>query len=169
MIERAWAAFGEAGSLPLPVDRLTTASEFQQPGKRAHGIAAVVIVAAGDGPLLTVGSLHAAGYSPPVLLACAKPVSRQAWRLKDVKPHLDRLILRGWHRAGDSRSLATDEPAGWITDLEALGDLPPERLILFAARHAPRPAGEADGFAAELEDPVRGETLSLSYSVQFLD
>ena len=169
VIELAWALHGEGEAVAIPVDRLTTAAAIQQPGGKPHGVAAVAVVAAGDGPLLTVASLHTAGFSAPALLACAKPVSRQAWRLKDVAPHLDRLILRGWHRAGDSRSLATDEPASGVAALDAFDDLPSERVILFAARHARRPRGKADGFAVELEDPVRGETLSLSYSVQFLD
>lgn len=166
IIELAWASHGEGEAVPLPVDRLTTAAAIQQPGGNPHGVAAIAVVAAGDGPLLTVASLHTAGYSPSALLACAKPLSRQAWRLKDVAPHLDRLILRGWHLAGDRRSLATEEPASGVAALDAFDDLPPERLILFAARHAPRPRNKADGFAVELEDPVRGEMLSLTYTAE---
>ena len=166
IIERAWASHGEGQAIAIPVDRLTTAAAIQQPGGKPHGVAALAVIAAGDGPLLTVASLHTAGYAAPALLACAKPVSRQAWRLKDVAPHLDRLVLRSWHCAGGNQSLATEEPASGVADLEFFGDLPSERVILFAARQAPRPRDEADGFAAELEDPVRGETLSLAYSVE---
>lgn len=166
VIELAWASFGESKTVALPVDRLTTAAAIQQPGEEPHGIAAIALVAAGDGPLLTVASLHSASFCAPALLACAKPLSRQAWRLRDVIRHLDRLRLRSWHRSGDKRRQATEEPAGRVAALETFDDLPPERVILFAARHAPRPRGHADGFAVELEDPVHGETLSLSYSAK---
>ena len=165
-IELAWASHGEGEAVAIPIDRLTTAAAIQQPGERPHGVAAVAVVAAGEGPLLTVASLHTAGNAAPALLACAKPLSRQAWRLKDVAPHLDRLILRGWHLAAGRRRLATEEPASGVAALDAFDDLPPERLIVFAARHAPRPRGAADGFAVELEDPVRGETLSLTYTAE---
>lgn len=165
-VELAWASHGEGEAVAIPVDRLTTAAAIQQPGPKPHGVAAVALVAAGDGPLLTVASLHTAGYSAPALLACAKPLSRQAWRLREVAPHLDRLILRGWHLAGNERRPATDERAGGVAAFNALGDLPPERVLLFAARRAKRPHGTADGFAVELEDPVRGETLSLTYTAE---
>ena len=164
VIELAWASYGEGRFLAIPVDRLTTAAAIQQPGRNPHGIAAIALVAAGDGPLLTVASLHAAGYAASALLACAKPVGRQAWRLKDVAPHLDRLILRSWHLAEGRRRQATEEPADRAAGFNALDDLPPERVILFAARHAPQPRRTADGFAVELEDPVRGERLSLTYT-----
>ena len=163
-IELAWASHGEGEAVAIPIDRLTTAATIQQPGGKPHGVAALAVIAAGDGPLLTVASLHTDGTSAPALLACAKPLSRQAWRLRDVAPHLDRLILRSWHLAGGRRRPATEEPAGGVANLNALDDLPSERVILFAARHAPRPHRSADGFAVELEDPVRGETLSLNYT-----
>ena len=166
VIELAWASHGEGEAVAIPVDRLTTAAAIQQPGGKPHGVAAVAVVAAGDGPLLTVASLHTAGYAAPALLACAKPLSRQAWRLKDVAPHLDRLILRGWHLAAGRRRLATEEPASGVAALAAFDDLPPERLIMFAARQAKPPSGESDGFTVALEDPVRNETLSLIYTVE---
>ena len=167
IVELAWASHAEGEAEPIPVDRLTTAAAIQQPGAKPHGVAAVALVAAGDdGPLLTVASLHTAGYGASALLACVKPLSRQAWRLRDVAPHLDRLVLRGWHLAGGQRRLATEEPAGGVANLLNFDDLPPERVMLFAARHAPEPHRTADGFAAELENPVRGETLSLSYTAQ---
>ena len=169
VIELAWASYGEGEAVPLPVDRLTTAPAIQQPGGKPHGVAAVAVVAAGDGPLLTVASLHTAGLNAPALLACAKPLSRQAWRLRDVAPHLDRLVLRGWHLASDRCRPATEEAAGRVAGLHAFDDLPPECVILFAARQAARPHGTADGFAAELEDPVRGETLSLRYSAENIE
>ena len=165
-IELAWASHGEGEAVAIPIDRLTTAAAIQQPGGKPHGVAAVAVIAAGDGPLLTVASLHTAGYAAPALLACAKPLSRQAWRLRDVAPHLHRLILRGWHLAGGRRRLATDEPAGGVADLESFDDLPSERLIMFAARQAGSPAQESDGFTVALEDPERGETLSLTYTVE---
>ncbi len=169
VIELAWISYGGGKIVALPVDRLTTASAIQQPGGKPHGIAAVALVAAGDGPLLTVASLHSAGFYAPALMACAKPLSRQAWRLADVAPHLNRLRLRSWHLTGDERRPATEEPAGRVAGFAALSDLPPERVILFAARQAGRPHGRADGFEVELEDPVRGETLSLSYSAENIE
>lgn len=169
IIDLAWASYGQGKVVALPVDRLTTATAIQQPGGRPHGIAAVALVGAGDGPLLSVASLHSASFYAPALLACAKPLSRQAWRLKDVAPHLNRLRLRSWHLVGDERRPATDEPAGRIAGFEALDDLPPDRVLLFAARQAGRPHGRADRFMVELEDPVRGETLSLSYTAENIE
>ncbi len=169
VIERAWISYGQSKVVAIPVDRLTTAAAIQQPGGSPHGIAALALVGAGDGPLLTVASLHSASFYAPALLACAKPLSRQAWRLRDVAPHLNRLRLRSWHLTGDERRPATEEPAGRIANFDALDDLPPERVLLFAARHAGRPHGKAEGFAVELEDPVRGETLSLSYTAENIE
>ncbi len=164
-IARAWMEPGGNGAVPLPVDRLTTATELQQPGREGQGVAALVAVAAGDGPLLTVGSLHSAGAAAPGLLACARPLSRQAWRLSEVLPHFDRLILRSWHLAGPRRTPATEEAAGAAADPAAWCSLPAEHLVLVAARHAPPPAGPVDGFAVALEDPVRNETLALAYAI----
>ncbi len=164
VIELAWAFHGGGKAVAIPIDRLTAAAAIQQPGGKPHGIAAVAAIAAGDGPLLAVASLHSAGFDAPALLACAKPIGRQAWRFGDVAPHFDRLVLRGWHLTGGERRPATEEPAGRVAGLHAFDNLPPERLLMFAARQAPPPHGRADGFEAELEDPVRGEALSLRYS-----
>ena len=150
VIELAWASHGEGEAVAIPVDRLTTAAAIQQPGGKPHGVAAVAVVAAGDGPLLTVASLHTAGYAAPALLACAKPLSRQAWRLKDVAPHLDRLILRGWHLAGGRRRLATEEPARPNRGLESLRRSPagtPHRVCCAAGRVAGRRIGRLYGRA----------------------
>ena len=103
VIDLAWASYGQGKVVALPVDRLTTATAIQQPGGKPHGIAAIALVGAGEGPLLTVASLHSASFYAPALLACAKPLSRQAWRLRDVAPHLNRLRLRSWHLTGDER------------------------------------------------------------------
>jgi len=169
VIELAWASYGEGKVVALPVDRLTTAPAIQQRGSSPHGIAAIALVGAGDGPLLTVASLHSESFYAPALLACAKPLSRQAWRLADVAPHLDRMRLRSWHLTGEERRPATEERAGRVANFNTLSDLPPERVLLFAARQAGRPHGTADGFAVELEDPVRGETLSLSYTAENIE
>lgn len=152
---------------PLPIDRLTVETSLQQVGSEAHGIAALVVIGGGDnddqGPLLTVGSLH--GHRGD-LLACAKPISRQAWRLADVAGHLDRISLRGWHLTGDARVEASDE----LLTLDAgnLAATQRETLVFHGATKAATSAGQTDGFEATLEDPVLERTLSLTYAVELL-
>ncbi len=152
---------------PLPVDRLMVGTNLQQVGSEAHGVAALVVIGGGDGdhegPLLTVGSLHGHGGD---LLACAKPLSRQAWRLADVAGHLDRIILRGWHLTGDARIEASEESI--TLDAESLAATKRETLIFHSAKKAATSAGSTDGFEATLEDPVLERSISLTYAVELL-
>jgi hypothetical protein len=153
--------------LPLPIDRVTVEVTLQQVGDTAYGVAALVAVGGGagpdQGPLLTVGSLHGAPDAP---LACAKPVSRQAWRLADVADHLDRIVLRGWHVHAGTRTLATEETVSLAAgDLAAVAT---ENLLFHGARAADAPETAAAGFAAELHDPVLDRSLRLAYSIEVL-
>ena len=163
---RARLHIGKA-DLPLPIDRLTAEVTLQQVGGSAFGVAALVVVGAGagrdEGPLVTVGSLHGAPDDP---LACAKPLSRQAWRLADVADHLDRIELRGWHLRAGARAPATDEAIAQASDDLAIQ--PAESLTFHAARDAAGPDATVEGFAAELHDPVLDRTLEFAYSIEIL-
>ncbi len=169
LIGHAWARIGKADH-PVPIDRLTTETTLQQVGPDAHGVVALVVVGGGaaatQGPLVTVGSLHGAQSSVAGdLLACAKPVSREAWRLTDIAEHLDQIFLRSWHVSG-TRSAATEEALR--LDPAVLAATPQETLVFHAARAAPQSELAVQGYAAELDDPVLGRTLSLAYTVEIL-
>ena len=167
LVAHARARIGET-DLPLPIDRLSTATTIQQVDPAAHGMAALVVVGGGSGadqgPLLTIGSLHGAGGD---LLSCAKPISRQAWRLSDVADHLDRIVLRGWHVRGNVRIAASEEALR--IDRNALAAVGAESLRFYAGGGAAGSDGGVDGFHAELEDPVLGRRLPLAYAVTVLN
>lgn len=154
--------------LPLPIDRVTTEVSLQQAGAAAWGVAALVVIGGGpgpdEGPLLTIGSLHGAPDDP---LACAKPLSRQAWRLADVADHLHRIELRGWHISAVGRTPAADESIA--LDAAELANQATETLTIHAAHDAIAPDAPIDGFAAELHDPVLDRILRLAYRVEVLD
>ncbi len=109
---------------------------------------------------------------------CPNVISKELWSFDDVLPHWDEIMLRSWVTRGGKRSLYQEAPLRSI--------LPPKELISFVRS---RVQGELDHlvifsgtigslggelifgekFEVELEDPVSGDRLSVSYSVAPLD
>lgn len=148
---------------------------------RTSGEAEWALVVAGDRPedvLLTVAcdhtdrelEVHGVAWSKNAGLDV---LGRRAWRLVDVEDHLDELRLRAWVTHDDgSEELIQDSalavllaPRYW---LETARDLLVPGTVLLSGTVAMLPG--VDQFAArwrvELTDPVRDETVSLSYAVE---
>lgn len=151
----------------------THADSIQVSGPDTSGEVEFVLIQGAGAMRLAVGSDHtdrkaeALGVSLSKQL-CAKPVSKENWRLDDVMPHWDRLTLRSW---------ADDKlyQEGQVTAMRA-----PEDLLLrygglragsamfcgtLAVKDALRPARK---FSMELEDPVLGRKLRHEYWVEAL-
>ncbi|MFC4949537.1 DUF2848 domain-containing protein [Pseudonocardia sp. GCM10023141] len=147
---------------------------------RTSGEAEWALVVAGEAPedlLLTVAcdhtdrdlEVHGVAWSknagPDVL-------GRRAWRLVDVEDHLDELRLRAWVTDDGVETLIQDSPLAALLSprhwLENAADLLVPGTVLLSGTVAMLPG--VDQFAArwrvELTDPVRGETVDLSYAVE---
>lgn len=159
---------------------LTTAGRIEVAGRGSTGEAEAVLISLPGGPYVGVGSDHtdreaeAAGVTWSKQM-CAKPVSAELWRLADVLPHWDALVL-GARVERDGRW--EDYQQGTLAGL-----LRPEDLVARYAGGPALPSGTAmflgtlavpgglrwaDAFEASLQDPVLGRTLTCSYRIEAL-
>jgi hypothetical protein len=156
---------------------LTFSTDIEVLGADTSGEVEFVLLSRPDGLWVTVGSDHTDRKAETLGVAlskqlCPKPISREAWRYDEVKPHWDRLILRSWILENSQRTLYQE---GEVSAMR-----PPEDLF---SRYKPLPAGWAmfgGTFAAkggirpavrfdmELEDPVLKRKLQHGYSIQAL-
>jgi hypothetical protein len=147
-------------------------TEIQVSGPDTSGEVEFVLVRTNDALLVAVGSDHtdrkaeAIGVSLSKQL-CAKPVSKDAWRYEEVKPHWERLVLRSWadgelYQEGPVTAMRTPE------DLMGRHPLEPGYAMFcgtLAARGGIRPAKR---FRMALEDPVLKRRLAHEYVVNVL-
>lgn len=162
--------------MPLPINLLTSATTLQQPGATACGSAAMVVVAAGRGAIVTVGSDHwdpalGATGAGSVLghLTCAKPIAREAVRLDDHDA-VRGAILRTYEIRGDDQALLGETPlSDWppvaeiIADWSGSPEPPPRSALLISAGH--RDGAQVEGYRVELAFPETGKRLDCAYSV----
>lgn len=176
LLTRATVLDATGDAAPLPIDRIAMTVTVQQVGADAHGLAALAVVAARDGALLTLASLHAAPAADGAdFLACLKPISREAWRLDDVLPHMAELRLQAWHLTGGdggarrNPALETGIPEEVADQLRAAGaSALAGSLMLVGLRREKAPPETPTGFAAQLDDPVLGRQIGLSYAIEHL-
>ena len=159
---------------------LSQADAIQVLGDDSSGEAEPVLVGTPDRLWVTVGSDHTDrkletyGVAPSKQ-ACAKVVGRSAWRFEDVEPHWDRLILRSYI-AENGRKVPYQEGllssirpmreliAGWRGDRR----LPPGVAMFCGTLPAIGGIRPSTRFDMEIEDPVRGRTLSHAYTIEAL-
>lgn len=107
---------------------------------------------------------------------CPKPVGKGLWRLADVQPHWDQLVLRSWVTRHGERMLYQEGPVTRMRD--------PQDLLARLARDASPlsagaamfcgtlpvigPLGGGERFEIELHDPVLQRTLRHAYEVRAL-
>jgi hypothetical protein len=159
---------------------LTTADRIEVIGADSSGEVEVIVYALGDGMWLGLGSDHTDRTAEAIGVTlskqmCGKPVSPTLWRLSDVAPHWEKLILRSFVTRAGKRRLYQEGP---VTTMRA-----PEELIrLYASGGALSPGaamfcgtlavhGGIEGgelFEMELDDPVLGRKLTHAYSVEQL-
>lgn len=159
---------------------LTQAEAVEVLGPDSSGEAEPVLLAAGDGRLLlAVGSDHtdrraeAAGIALSKQL-CPKPVSRAAWDFETVEDHWDALVLRAWATIGGARVLYQEGRLSGLRHPRDLlerrgsGPLAPGEAMFGGTLAALGGIRPAERFEAEIEDPVLGRRLSLTYDVAVL-
>jgi hypothetical protein len=163
------------------VNQALQADTMQVVGPNTSGEAEFVLVQM-DGELwVTAGSDHTDRKTEAYSVAISKQVSakmigRTLWRVADVLPHWDKLVLRSHIIEGGKRVPYQDGTlAAMRPHHDIIGKYTPtgklaEGTILFcgtlAAIGGVRPAPR---FEMELLDPVLGRSIPLAYNVQDLD
>jgi hypothetical protein len=156
----------------VSADLLTQATKIQASGPDTSGEVEFVLVHKADGLWVHVGSDHTDRKAETVGVSlskqlCQKPVSADAWRYDDVKPHWEKLVLRSWtdgelYQEGPVTAMRSPE------DLLSRYPLKPGWAMFcgtLAAKGGIRP-GKV--FRMELEDPVRKRTLKHEYRIDVL-
>jgi hypothetical protein len=159
---------------------LTQSPRLEVLGPDSSGEAEPVIVSLADGLWLGLGSDHTDRKAETVGIAlskqmCGKPVGTGLWRLDEVEPHWDELVLRA-HATIDGERVLYQE--GRLTALRTPSDLLARRpggpdlapgTVMFGgtlgAIGGIRPAAR---FEMALEDPVLGRTLTHAYDIAVL-
>ncbi|HEY8565154.1 MAG TPA: DUF2848 domain-containing protein [Beijerinckiaceae bacterium] len=176
------AAIGVPRPSSVPVFYRVAASNLLQSsrldvlGPDTSGEAEPVVVSLPDGLWLGVGSDHTDRKAETMGIAlskqlCGKPIGTALWRLDEVEPRWDQLVLRSWATIDGERVLYQEgplsnmrKPADLITRLPA-GQLAPGAVMFCGTLGAIGGIRPAADFTVELEDPAGGRTLRLSYAI----
>jgi len=150
----------------------THADEIQVSGPDTSGEVEFVLISKDNTLFVSVGSDHTDRKAETIGVSlskqlCSKPVSKEAWRYDEVKPHWEKLVLRSWadgelYQEGPVTAMRSPEDlmgryplkAGWAMFCGTL-----------AAKGGIRPA---KAFAMELEDPVLRRKLRHEYAIRVL-
>lgn len=157
---------------------LTQADNVEALGEESSGEAEAMLIGTDAGMLVAVGSDHTdrkvEAYSVPVAKQmCAKPVSREAWRLDDVLGHWDEIALEcdieedGATRPYQRGTLAAvRRPEDMVARATDGVDALPAGTALFLGT-IPVIGGVRAGwaFTLRLSDPVLGRVLEHRYSI----
>jgi hypothetical protein len=158
---------------------LTSDNTIEVLGDQSSGEAECVVYGRDDGIFVGLGSDHTDRKAETVSVSlskqmCAKPVSREVWRLEDVAAHWDRLILRSNVGTEGRRRLYQEGPVAAMrppTELFKLycGGLLPVGTAMFCGTLAVHGGiTPSETFEMELEDPVLGRKITHSYRVKTL-
>jgi hypothetical protein len=158
---------------------LTSDNTIEVLGDQSSGEAEYVVYCRDDGLFVGLGSDHTDRKAETVGVSlskqmCAKPVSREVWRLEDVAAHWDRLILRSNVGTEGRRRLYQEGPVAAMrppTELFKLycGGLLPVGTAMFCGTLAVHGGiTPSETFEMELEDPVLGRKITHSYRVKTL-
>ena len=146
----------------VPVDRLTMASGFQVAGGGSRPNAAIALIGAGAGMLISVASDHCGPDEPPGGPSCAKPLSRDVWRFAEVAEHADALVLSTAALHPDGKVVLVQQ--GSAGALMSETDLPAGRAVLCIGLEAVA-ASIAQHFEITLTDPVLARNITLRYEI----
>ena len=158
---------------------LTSDNTIEVFGDQSSGEAECVVYGRDDGLFVGLGSDHTDRKAETVGVSlskqmCAKPVSREVWRLEDVAAHWDRLIPRSNVGTEGRRRLYQEGPVAAMrppTELFKLycGGLLPVGTAMFCGTLAVHGGiTPSETFEMELEDPVLGRKITHSYRVKTL-
>lgn len=159
---------------------LTTDDTIEVLGEQSSGEAECVAYCFADGAYIGLGSDHTDRKAEAIGVSlskqmCAKPVSREVWRLEDVAPHWDKLVLRsyvggdGGRRLYQEGSVAAMRPLDELFRLYCGEDRLPADTAMFCGTLAVHGGiTPSEIFEMELEDPVRRRKITHSYRVKAL-
>jgi hypothetical protein len=158
---------------------LTTESMIEVLGDQSSGEAECVVYSFEDGLYVGVGSDHTDRKAEAVGVSlskqmCAKPVSRQVWRLDDVAAHWDKLLLRSYVSAGGRRrlyqegSVAAMRPPTELFKLYSGGMLAAGTAMFCGTLAVHGGITPSETFEMELEDPVLDREIAHSYRIKTL-
>jgi len=158
---------------------LTSDNTIEVLGDQSSGEAECVVYCRDDGLFVGLGSDHTDRKAETVGVSlskqmCAKPVSREVWRLEDVAAHWDRLILRsnvgteGWRRLYQEGPVAAMRPPTELFKLYCGGLLPVGTAMFCGTLAVHGGITPSETFEMELEDPVLGRKITHSYRVKTL-
>jgi len=148
-------------------------------GGHSSGEVECVAYSFDEGAFVGLGSDHTDRKAEAVGVSlskqmCAKPVSREIWRLADVAPHWDSLILRSYIAFEGERRLYQEGAVVAMRPLEELfrlygGERLPAGTAMFCGTLAVHGGiTPAQTFEMELEDPVLRRKITHSYRIQTL-
>lgn len=154
-------------------------SEVSVQHGKTSGEAEWALIITTEGVLLTVACDHTDRALEVHGVAWSKNASpdvlgRGAWRLDDVRDHLDDITLRAWVRSDAGEELIQDSTLGallspdyWLDVLSGMGLHEPGTVLISGT--VPMIHG-VDQFASrwrvEMADPVTGRTLDVEYDVE---
>ncbi len=159
------------------VGNLTQTTRLDVLGPDTSGEVEPVLFSLEDGMWLGVGSDHTDRKAETMGIAlskqlCGKVIGTKLWPLADVVDHWDRLIIRSYATIDGARVLYQEGPlSGMRTPADLLqryngSTALKAGAVMFCgtvgAKGGIRPATR---FEMEIEDPVRGRTLSHAYDV----
>jgi Protein of unknown function (DUF2848) len=159
---------------------LTTDDTIEVLGDHSSGEVECVAYSFEDGTFVGLGSDHTDRKAEAIGVSlskqmCAKPVSREIWRLEDMAPHWDALVLRSFVGVNSERRLYQEGSVAAMRPLNELFRLYGERerlpagTAMFCGTLAVQGGiTPAEKFEMELEDPVLGRKITHSYRVQTL-
>ena len=158
---------------------LTSDNTIEVLGDQSSGEVECVVYCLEEGLFVGVGSDHTDRKAEAVGVSlskqmCAKPVSREVWRLEDVAVHWDKLVLRSYVSTEGRRRLYQEGPVAAMrppTELFKLycGGLLPAGTAMFCGTLAVHGGiAPSETFEMELEDPVQGRKITHSYRVKTL-
>jgi hypothetical protein len=160
---------------------LNQGSSIQVVGGNTSGEVEPVVVSMADGLWLGVGSDHTDRKAEAISVAlskqlCQKPIGTHLWRVEDVKPHWDQLLLAsyalidGERHAYQAGSLAAIRPPQDLFDRGfGTGQVPPPGTAMFLGT-LPAIGGvrPAERFEIELIDPVLNRSIQHGYDIEVL-
>ncbi|MCO4264540.1 DUF2848 domain-containing protein [Pseudarthrobacter sp. MDT3-26] len=155
-------------------------SEVRVQHARTSGEAEWALVITDDGVLLTVACDHTDRELEVHGVAWSKNASpdvlgRKAWRLEDVRDHLDQITLKGWVGQGDTADTLIQDssleallpPDYWLEVLTARGLNEPGTVLISGTVAMTSGVNQfARSWKVEMTDPTTGSTVDAQYVVE---
>jgi len=156
------------------------ASEVRVQHARTSGEAEWALVITRDGVLLTAACDHTDRELEVHGVAWSKNASpdvlaRKAWRLDDVRDHLDQITLKGWVGEGDNPDTLIQDsslqalltPDYWLDVLTERGLNEPGTVLISGTVAMNSGVNQfARSWKVEMADPVTGEAVEVQYVVE---